>query len=138
MKDASSQHLKVQEFCDCFTANDPLKEMSEVKKETDYDEAALKWIALAVLHGINSNAEEISITNSENGVEVNAQYRKADLPSPGTPIAEKIITALRDITHIEDTSGESILAFGLRNNSMDLKIKSVHERGDEKLTIVFP
>jgi hypothetical protein len=138
MKDASSQHLKVQELCDCFTANDPLKEMSDLKNDPDTDEAALKWIALAVLHGINSNAEEISITSTKNGVQVNAQYRKAELPSPGAPVAEKVITALRDITHIEETSGESTLAFGIRNNSMDLKVKTTHEGGHEKITIGFP
>lgn len=139
MKDASSLHQKVQDLCDCFTANDPLKEMSEVKNDSDTKEAALKWIALAVLHGINSNAEQISITTTKSGgVEVTAEYRPAELPSPGAPIAENVIAALRDITHIEDVSGESTLAFGIRNNSMDLKVKSIHEGGNEKITIAFP
>lgn len=139
MKDASNLHQKVQDLCDCFASNDPLKEMSVVKNDSDTDEAALKWVALTVLHGINSNAEQISITtNKSGGVEVTAKYREADLPSPGTPVAEKVISSLRKITHIEDISGESTLAFGIRNNSMDLKIRSTHEGGGEKITIAFP
>ena len=72
MKDAGSLHQKVQGLCDCFATNDPLKEMSTVKNDTDTDEAALKWIALAILHGINSNAKEITISNSkEDGAKSN-------------------------------------------------------------------
>ncbi|MGW8194940.1 MAG: hypothetical protein ACWGOX_11820 [Desulforhopalus sp.] len=139
MKDSSSLHQKVQNLCDCFSANDPLKEMSEIQKESDLDEAAQKWLALAVLHGINSDADTISISTTQSGdAKVTAVYRNAELPSPGGKIAEKVISTVRDITHIEDISGESPLAFGIRNNSMDLKITSTHEGGREKITITFP
>ena len=139
MKDAANLHLKVQDLCDCFAATDPLKGMSEVKNDNDTDEAALKWIALAVLHGINNNAKEITISSTKSdGVKVTAEYRKADLPSPGGPIGEKIIKAMKDISHLEGNKAENILALGIRNNSMDLKIKSKHEGGDEKITIKFP
>jgi hypothetical protein len=139
MKDAANLHLKVQELCDCFALNDPLKEMSEVKDDTDIDEAALKWIALAVLHGINSNAKEITIANTKSGgAKVTAEYRKAELPSPGGTIGEKIVKAVREISHIENGKGEATLAFGIRNNSMDLKIKAKREGSDEKITIKFP
>jgi hypothetical protein len=113
--------------------------MSEVQSDTDLDEAALKWISLAVLHGINSNAKEISISNTEeDGVKVTAEYRKAELPSPGGPIGEKIIQAVREIAHLEGSKAETTLAFGIRNNSMDLKIKSKNEGKDQKITIKFP
>ncbi len=139
MKDAGSLHQKVQGLCDCFATNDPLQEMSKIQSESDTDEAALKWIALAILHGINSNAKEITIANTKKeGVKVTAEYRKADLPSPGGPIGEKIINAVREISHLEGGKAETTLAFGIRNNSMDLKIKSKHEGGDEKITIKFP
>lgn len=139
MKDAVNLHQKVQGLCDCFATTDPLKEMSEVQADTDLDEAALKWIALAVLHGINSNAKEITISNSKKGgVKVTAEYRKAELPSPGSPIGEKIIQAVREITHLEGSKAETTLAFGIRNNSMDLKVKSKNEGDDQKITIKFP
>ncbi len=139
MKDAVNLHQKVQGLCDCFATNDPLKEMSEVKSDADTDEAALKWIALAILHGINSNAKEITISKSSgDGVKVTAEYRKAELPSPGDPIGEKIINAVREISHLEGAKAETTLAFGIRNNSMDLKIKSKHEGSDDKISIKFP
>ena len=139
MKAAANLHQKVQDLCDCFATNDPLKEMSEVQSDTDLDEAALKWIALAVLHGINSNAKEITISKSAgDGVKVTAEYRKAELPSPGGPIGEKIIQAVREISHLEGSKAETTLALGIRNNSMELKIKSKHEGNDEKITIKFP
>ena len=84
MKDKGSLHLKVQELCDCFATTDPLKEMSVVKNDADKEEAALKWLALVALHGVNNNAEIISITRSnDEKVKVTAEYRKTDLPSPG-------------------------------------------------------
>ena len=139
MKDTSNIHLKVQELADCFATTDPLKEMSKLIKDTDADEAALKWIALAVLHGINSNAETVSISDTKGGgVKVTAEYRKADLPSPGAPTGKKIIEAIRSMTHMEGERGKMTLALGIRNNSMDLKIKSRHEGGDDKITISFP
>ncbi len=61
MKDVQNLHLKVQELCDCFSTTDPLKEMSEIKTGEDRMEAALKWLALSVLHGVNNNAKKVSI-----------------------------------------------------------------------------
>ncbi len=139
MKDSANLHLKVQELCDCFATTDPLKEMSEVAKGADSEEAALKWIALAVLHGINNNAEELSLSTTKKGkVKVTAEYRKAELPSPSLGVGEKIIKALRAMTDMEDARDDTTLAFGVRNNSMDLKIKVRREGKDEKIVIVFP
>lgn len=139
MKDASNSHQKIQNLCDCFATTDPLKEMCVLKDDADPAEAALKWIALAVLHGINNNAEEVSISTSKNGrVRVTAEYRKAELPNPGSIVGEKIIKELRTVAHIEEPHEKATIAFGIRNNSMDLKIKSRHEGTDDKITIVFP
>ncbi len=139
MKDAANIHLKVQNLCDCFATTDPLKEMSEIAHTSDTDEAALKWIALAVLHGINNNAEEVSLSASSDGkIKVVAEYRNTELPSPGNQVGDKVIQAIRAMTDMEDARDESTLAFGLRNNSMDLKIKVRREGKEEKIVIVFP
>jgi len=61
MKEKRNLHLKVQELCDCYATTDPLKEMSLVAKDKDQEEAALKWFALAALHGVTNNAKEITI-----------------------------------------------------------------------------
>ena len=139
MKEKRNIHLKVQELCDCYATNDPLKEMSEIKGDGDQDEAAAKWLALAALHGVNDNAKEVSIRRSPDGnIKVTAKYREAELPSPGAEIGEKIINAVREITHIEGGKGKSPLALGIREDSIELKIKMKSKDKGERVTIKFP
>jgi hypothetical protein len=139
MKEKRNLHLKVQEMCDCYATGDPLKEMSVVKNDEDKDEAAVKWLALAALHGVNNNAEEISIIRSSDGsVRIVAEYRDSELPSPGPEVGEKIVKSLREITHIEEEKGKTPLSLGIRNDSVNLKIKFKEKNGKEKITIKFP
>ena len=139
MKEKRNVHLKVQELCDCHATSDPLKEMSVVGNDGDKDEAALKWLALAALHGVNNNAKEVNLTRSSNGeVRVTAKYRESELPSPGTEVGTKIMEAVREITHIEGEKGKSPLALGIRNDSIELEVKMKQKEGMEKVTIKFP
>ena len=139
MKDKHSSHLKVQELCDCFATTDPLKEMSVLEKDEDKDEAALKWLALAILHGINANAKKISILRSRDGkVKVMSEYRKVDLPNPGSEIGGKIIEAVRGITHLEGEKGKTPLAVGIRDGSIEMNVKLKKEEGGESVTLKFP
>lgn len=139
MKDTINLHLKVQELCDCFATTDPLKEMSKLAKSKDTDEDALKWIALAVLHGINNNAKEITLSTAEDGnVEVTAKYRATQLPSPGQEIGKKVINAVREITHIDKDKGKTALALGFRNNDLNLKIKTKKKNNNDMVEIHFP
>lgn len=139
MKDSGSLHLKVQELCDCYATNDPLKEMSEISGETDKDEAALKWLSLAALHGVTSNAKKIKLfVGNDGAVEVSAEYREGELPSPGTDVARKIVEALKEITHIEGEKGKTPLALGIRDSSIELKVKMKSKDGGNKISIKFP
>ena len=139
MKEKRNVHLKVQELCDCYATNDPLKEMSTVKNEGDKDEAALKWLALSALHGVNSNAETITITRSKDGdIDVTSKYRESELPSPGSDIGAKIIAAVREITHIEGKKGKTPLALGIRNDSIEIQVKMDSEADRETVTLNFP
>ena len=138
MKEKRNVHLKVQELCDCYATNDPLKEMSTVKNETDKDEAALKWLALTALHGVNGNAKKIAITRSEDGqISVTAKYRESELPSPGSEVGAKIIEAVREITHIEGDKGKTPLALGIRNDSIEIQVKMKSKEGKLKVTFKF-
>lgn len=139
MKDTENLHLKVQELCDCFSTTDPLKEMSELKNDENTRESALKWLALAALHGVNSNAKKISIKQANDGtVSVVAEYRDTDIPSPGADVADNIFEAIREITHIEDKKGKTLLALGIRDSSLDLEIKLKDKDDYKKLSIKFP
>jgi len=139
MKEKRNVHLKVQELCDCYATNDPLKEMSTVKNEGDKDEAALKWLALSALHGVNGNAKQITITRSKDGeINVTAEYRESELPSPGSDIGAKIIEAVREITHIEGDKGKTPLALGIRNDSIEIQVEMNTKEDKEKITLKFP
>ena len=139
MKEKRNLHLKVQELCDCYATTDLLKEMSVVAKDKDQEEAALKWLALAALHGVNSNAKEITIRRNKKGeVKVLAKYRKTELPSPGVGVGQNIVAAVREITHIEGNEGKTLLALGMRNDSLELKVKLKVEGALEKVKIEFP
>jgi len=139
MKDKRSLHLKVQELCDCYATTDPLKEMSELEKSEGRDEPALKWLALAILHGVNANAKTISISRSEDGkVKVTGEYRKADLPDPGYDIGGEIIEAVREITHLEGKKGQSDLAVGIRDGSIEMSVKLKKKDEVETVSLQFP
>jgi hypothetical protein len=139
MKEKRNLHLKVQELCDCYATNDPLKEMSEIKGDDDKEEAAIKWLALAALHGVNDNAKEVTIARAPNGeIKVTAKYRESELPSPGAEIGEKIMSTVGEITHIEHRDGKSPLALGIRQDSIELKVKMKTKDKGERVTISFP
>lgn len=139
MKEKRNLHLKVQEMCDCYATGDPLKEMSVINNEKDTDEAAVKWLALATLHGVNNNAKKVTIIRSQDGhVQVTAEYRESELPTPGPDVGEKIVDAVREITHIEGDKGKIPLALGIRNDTVDLQIKFKAKENKEKITIKFP
>ena len=138
MKEKRNLHLKMQEMCDCYAQTDYLKAMSDVPQEQDPDEGAMKWLALAALHGVNDMADKIKITRAEDGsMDVVAQYRKHNLPNPGQEIGGKIVEALHGITHLED-EGEIPLSLGIGGSSIELKIKVKKKDGKEKVTLKFP
>lgn len=139
MREKETLHSRVQRLIDCFATADPLREMAALPGEDDREEAALKWLALAVIHGINSGAKEISVMRSEEGeVRVTAEYKKAELPSPGVAIGNCIMDSLRRITHVEGEKGKSLLSMGVLNGSIDLNVKLKRGGKEEKLTLKFP
>jgi len=132
-------HVKVQEMIDCFATSDPLREMSNLAKEEDKDEAAVKWLALAVLHGINAGAKKIAIVKSDAGeVKILAEYGKAELPSPGRIIGGSILDAVRKITHLEGDKGKTPLIMGVREGSLELQVEAKRDGGGEKVILKFP
>ena len=139
MKDKRNLHLEVQEHIDCFASADPLKEMSEIVGDDDKDQAALKWLALAALHGINYNAKRISLRTTADGTTtVQAKYRRAELPSPGGDIGRRVLEAVRKITHFDEDKGKGPLALGVRNDSIEIDVKVERDGDGETVTFKFP
>ncbi len=138
MRDMGTPHKRMQELCDCYAETDPLKEMAMIQSDKDKEEAALKWLALAVLHGVDRNAKKISLELTSDGkITVTAEYRDTDLPTPGREIGRKIIEAARQITHIEEKKGEIPLAIGIRDSSIEIRMNVKQENGAEKITLEF-
>jgi hypothetical protein len=48
------------------------------------------------------------------------------------------VAAVREITHIEGNEGKTLLALGMRNDSLELKVKLKVEGALEKVKIEFP
>jgi len=139
MKDSRGFHKKMQEHIDCYAETDYLTELARVRDEPDLEQAALNWLALIVLHGIDSNAHKISLQRDKDGdVAIVAQYREARLPSPGGKLADKVIEIMRRITHIDEDKGELPLSVGIRDSGIDLKIKLKKKDDKEKLEFKFP
>jgi len=139
MKDKQSLHLKLQEQIDCQGDTDYLTEMPAVQNESDRTEGALKWLALAVLHGINAKAKEITIKKTPDGdVRVEAEYRKSELPSPGKEVGGQVIQSFSDILHVEGDKAKMPLSIGVRDSSVELEVKVKKEDKGEKVEIKFP
>lgn len=138
MRDMGTPHQRMQELCDCFAETDPLREMAVLHADADKEEAALKWLALAVLHGVDRNAREISLERTAEGtIRATAVYGEAEIPSPGEEIGRKIIEAARRIAHIEGEKGEMPLAVGIRDSSIEIRVAVKEGDGSEKITLTF-
>jgi hypothetical protein len=138
MQDTGNLQLKVQEMADCYATSDPLREMSIIEREENKEEGAVKWLALAALHGVNQNAEKITIAQSATGeVTVTAKYRKTELPTPGGDVAGKIFETMGAITHMEGEKVKMPLSLGVREDSVPLKVKMKTKDGGKSLTLKF-
>ena len=139
MKEQRNLHLQVQEMCDCYATTDPLEEMAKMGSVEEGDQkAAVKWLSLAILHGINNNAEEITVSREKDGgVRVTAEYRKTELPVMNGRVAEAVMSAVREITHIDADKGRLPLSVGIRGNSVDLEVKIKSKEKREKLKLKF-
>jgi hypothetical protein len=138
MLDKRTLHMKVQEQCDCFATTEPLREMAALGKEPDPEEGALKWIALAVLHGIDRNAKSISLRRSARGeLSVTAKYRESELPGPPEPVGRKVFDVVRAITHLDD-KGRTPVVIGIRDSSIEIEFKLDRDGDAEEVVLKFP
>ena len=65
-----------------------------------------------------------------------AEYRKSELPSPGDEAGKLILDTVRKITHMEE--GKIPLALGIRDGSVEMKLRIQKEGGNESVILEFP
>ena len=51
---------------------------------------------------------------------------------------EKVLEAIRGITHIDADRGETRLALGIRDSSIDLEVKIKAKKSSQKISLKFP
>jgi hypothetical protein len=140
MRDSKSLHLKLQEYADCFSETDAAKELEEISEKGaggdrtgDLTEVALKYLATAILLGIEEEAEKVQITR-EGAMEGDCRLlgqTEIILPRPPTGLAREMIGIVRCITDLEADTGESRLAYGIRNDQLDIDV-SIHKAGEKE------
>ena len=138
MRDMGTPHQRMQELCDCFAETDPLKEMALLGTDEDKEEAALKWLALAILHGVDRHAKEICLERTrgrprEGGGRV--QGRGAAFAG-GRDRREGDRGGQTDQPH-RGRKGRDALAVGIRDTSIEIRMEVERENGDEKITLKF-
>ena len=139
MKDFNTLHQKIQEHMTCFAASDLLKEMSRIADEENSDDAAVKWLALTVLHGINSRAETIEFTKNGDGrVRVSAGCRKSDLPDLPPALGDRVLETARQVIHVDRDRGKSLLSLGLGRDSLVLEVSVDSSEKGERVSLKFP
>jgi hypothetical protein len=95
---------------------------------------ALKYLSTAILHGIEEEAHKVQIT-WEGPMEGDCWLlgkTEIPLPKPPTGLARQMVSIMRCITDLETDSGESKLAYGLRNDRLEIDV-SVHKSGDREV-----
>lgn len=141
MKDPKSLHLKLQEYADCYSESDAARELEEIStkgaggdKTGDLTEVALKYLSTAILHAIEEEAEKLQITR-EGAVNGDCRLlgkKEISLPRPPSGLAGQMVGIVRCITGLEADSGESKLAYGVRNDRLEIDV-SVYKSGEKEV-----
>lgn len=133
-------HLKLQEMCDCYLETDFKKQMQVMTRgeNTDLEEGAIKYLALAIMCAVTEKAGSLSLKKKAGAIKVILQNdEKISLPAPGAELFDKITAVVRDIVHIEDDTGEMPLALGIRSGSLDLWVKVKRKPAKEIVKFKF-
>ncbi|MBI5440439.1 MAG: hypothetical protein HY900_04425 [Deltaproteobacteria bacterium] len=137
MLQRQSYYLKLEDYIDCFAEATALDELRRGGMAAEGDEAAIKWLALALLHGLSCRTDALEMSRSANG-SVEVRMSGCSLPAPEREFAPQIFEAVRRIAHLEGEDASVPLTLGIRNDSLDFQVEMTRRGGGEFLTIRFP
>ena len=127
-------HLKLQEMCDCYLETDFRPQMAKLCKQPgpDLEEESFRYLALALMHTITEQARKLSLKKEGREIKVKVENNgsKDSLPAPSAELFGRIMAMVRAILHLEGEKGESLLSLGLRNGTVDMRVK-LRDQGDE-------
>jgi hypothetical protein len=141
MKDPKSLHLKLQEYADCYSESDAGRELKEISEKGaggevmgNTTDVALKYLSSSILHAIEEEAQKLQIAR-DGDTQGNCKLigrKETPLPKPPTGLAREMIGIVRCITGLEADSGESKLAYGVRNDRFEIDV-TVHKSGEKEV-----
>jgi hypothetical protein len=141
MRDPKSLHLKLQEYADCYSESHAARELQEISEKGaggdvtgDITDVALKYLSTAILHAIGEEAKKLQIAR-EGAMQGDCKLigkKETSLPKPPIGLAKEMMGIVRCITGLEADVGESKLAYGLRNDRLEINV-SVHKSGEKEV-----
>ncbi|MEJ2688628.1 MAG: hypothetical protein P8130_01505 [Deltaproteobacteria bacterium] len=136
-------HLKLQEMCECYLETDFTKQLNAMVKGSskDLEEDAVKYLALAIMHGVSDRARTLKLKKKKDGtikIGLTIDGEKISLPVPSPELFDRIVGVIRSILHFEEGSGSMPLALGLRNSNIELMVKLKEKEGDTSLKLSYP
>lgn len=132
-------HLRLIEMCECHLETDYASALQKIADSSDSesDEDALKYLALALLYAVTEKAESLSFKQKKGKITVTLKTDgdKVALRHPKKALFDRIISMVRAILHFDKDKDSLPLCLGLRNVQLDLLVK--FERTDDKETLKF-
>lgn len=143
-----SMHLKLQEYLACYLEADQRNELERISREGtasditgDPQEVALKFLALAILYGINEKARTIKLVRKnkdEITLKVKTGEEKVKLPPPPPELCDQVFEVMQAITHLDGAKKPEPLVLGLQNDSIELSVSFESKEEERSLKIKFP
>ena len=147
MKDRRNLHAKMQEYIDCYLEADPQVELREITRKGvegdatgDMTELALKYLALAVIHGVEEHAKVIGVVHEGDmdGSVVMKTAEEVQLPDPPTGLAREMAEVIRCIAGMEAAEGQGSISCGFRQDRLELEVEGEQEASREKVLLRIP
>lgn len=134
-------HLKLIEMCDCYLETNYRDELQHLALSPgdDGDEAAMKYLALAIMYAVTEKARKLSFKNKKGDITavIKADGEKIAVKAPSLDIFNRIITIMRTILHLEQDKGSLPLALGLRSGDLEVRVKVERKENKESLKLTF-
>ena len=147
MKEMRNLQQRLQEYNDCFAETDPFVKLQEVNhnqlKVSDKDnltELALKYLSLAILYGIEKQAESILFSSQMNGEGQCKIMGKEEIEFDNLPLSlvKEMQGVIRCMSDLESESMVRRMVCGMRDDQIDIYVAMDKVEDVETITLNIP